>query len=165
MALGGRASEEIFFGKISTGAASDLQNVTQIAYSMVTVYGMNDKIGNVSFYDPSNENTFTKPYSEETGKIIDEEVRKIISDAYKQTIALLMEKKGEVEILAKALLDKEVLHQSDVELLIGKRPFKEEKILHIAEVPEETTEVIDPTITEHVVTETIVVEPNNESAS
>jgi len=136
MALGGRASEEIFFGKISTGAASDLQNVTQIAYSMVTVYGMNDKIGNVSFYDPSQENTFTKPYSEETGKIIDEEVRKIISDAYQQTIALLTDKKAEVEILAKALLDKEVLHQSDVEALIGKRPFKEEKILHLPE-PEE----------------------------
>ena len=136
MALGGRASEEIFFGKISTGAASDLQNVTQIAYSMVTVYGMNDKIGNVSFYDPTQENTFTKPYSEETGKIIDEEVRKIISDAYQQTIALLTDKKAEVEILAKALLDKEVLHQSDVEALIGKRPFKEEKILHLPE-PEE----------------------------
>ena len=136
MALGGRASEEIFFGKISTGAASDLQNVTQIAYSMVTVYGMNDKIGNVSFYDPTQENTFTKPYSEETGKIIDEEVRKIISAAYQQTIALLTDKKAEVEILAKALLDKEVLHQSDVEALIGKRPFKEEKILHLPE-PEE----------------------------
>jgi len=136
MALGGRASEEIFFGKISTGAASDLQNVTQIAYSMVTVYGMNEKIGNVSFYDPTQENTFTKPYSEETGKIIDEEVRKIISDAYQQTIALLTDKKAEVEILAKALLDKEVLHQSDVEALIGKRPFKEEKILHLPE-PEE----------------------------
>ncbi len=141
MALGGRASEEIFFGKISTGAASDLQNVTQIAYSMVTIYGMNDKIGNVSFYDPSQENTFTKPYSEETGKIIDEEVRKIISVAYQQTIDLLTEKKAEVEILAKALLDKEVLHQSDVELLIGKRPFKEERILHIAEVPAATEPV------------------------
>ena len=165
MALGGRASEEIFFGKISTGAASDLQNVTQIAYSMVTVYGMNEKVGNVSFYDPSNENTFTKPYSEETGKIIDEEVRKIISDAYKQTIALLTEKKAEVEILAKALLDKEVLHQSDVELLIGKRPFKEEKILHIIEVPEETTVVLEPTEAEPVVAETPVVESNKESAS
>jgi len=145
MALGGRVSEEIFFGKISTGAASDLQNVTQIAYSMVTVYGMNDKVGNVSFYDPSAENTFTKPYSEETGKIIDEEVRKIISLAYADTKALLIEKKAEVEKLAMALLDKEVLHQSDVEALIGKRPFKEEKILHIAE--EATAEVVaEPTV-------------------
>ena len=158
MALGGRASEEIFFGKISTGAASDLQNVTQIAYSMVTVYGMNEKIGNVSFYDPSQENTFTKPYSEETGKLIDEEVRKIISDAYLQTIALLTEKKAEVEILAKALLDKEVLHQSDVEILIGKRPFKEEKILHIAEAV-----VVEPTpepIADQPVTDTTI-EPTN----
>ena len=147
MALGGRVSEEIFFGKISTGAASDLQNVTQIAYSMVTVYGMNDKVGNVSFYDPSAENTFTKPYSEETGKIIDEEVRKIISSAYADTKALLIEKKAEVEKLAMALLDKEVLHQSDVEALIGKRPFKEEKILHIAE--ETPAEVVaEPTATE-----------------
>jgi cell division protease FtsH len=129
MALGGRASEEIFFGKISTGAASDLQNVTQIAYSMVTIYGMNARVGNVSFYDPSQENTFTKPYSEETGKMIDEEVRKIIEDAYQKTIALLTDKRVEVETLAKALLDKEVLHQSDVEILIGKRPFEEKKLL------------------------------------
>jgi cell division protease FtsH len=129
MALGGRASEQIFFGKISTGAASDLQNVTQIAYSMVTVYGMNKKVGNISFYDPSQENSFTKPYSEETGRMIDEEVRKIIDEAYEKTIALLTEKKEDVEKLAKALLDKEVLHQSDVEELIGKRPFEEKKLL------------------------------------
>lgn len=133
MTLGGRASEEIFFGKISTGAANDLQQITRIAYSMVTVYGMNDKVGNVSFYDPSQESTFTKPYSEETGKMIDEEVRKIIDEAYVRTIKLLSERKEEVEKLAKALLDKEVLHQSDVEELIGKRPFEEKKILEVEE--------------------------------
>jgi cell division protease FtsH len=129
MTLGGRAAEDIFFGKISTGASNDLQQITRIAYSMVTVYGMNDKLGNISFYDPSQENTFTKPYSEETGKIIDEEVRKIINNAYNRTKALLTEKKAEVEKLAKALLDKEVLHQSDVEALIGKRPFEDKKPL------------------------------------
>ncbi len=129
MTLGGRAAEEIFFGKISTGASNDLQQITRIAYSMVTVYGMNDKVGNVSYYDPSQENSFMKPYSEETGKIIDEEVRKIIDNAYSATLSLLREKKEQVEILAKALLEKEVLHKSDVEELIGKRPFKEEKIL------------------------------------
>ena len=75
MTLGGRASEDIFFGKISTGAQNDLQQITRTAYSMVTVYGMSDKIGNVSFYDPSAENSFTKPYSEETSKLIDQEVR------------------------------------------------------------------------------------------
>jgi len=131
MTLGGRASEQIFFGKISTGASNDLQQVTRIAYSMVTVYGMNEKVGNISFYDPSQENTFTKPYSEETGKLIDEEVRRIIDDAYQQTLTLLTEKKAEVEKLAKALLDKEVLVQSDVEVLIGKRPFEEKKILDV----------------------------------
>ena len=129
MTLGGRAAEQIFFGKISTGASNDLQQITRIAYSMVTAYGMNDKVGNVSFYDPSQENTFTKPYSEETGKMIDEEVRAIINEAYQRTIKLLTDKKAEVELLAKELLDKEVLHKSDVEQLIGKRPFEEKKIL------------------------------------
>lgn len=133
MTLGGRAAEEIFFGKISTGAANDLQQITKIAYSMVTAYGMNKKVGNVSFYDPTQENTFTKPFSEETGKIIDEEVRGIIDDAYGRTLKLLTEKKQEVEVLAKELLDKEVLHKSDVEVLIGKRPFEEKKLIEIEE--------------------------------
>ncbi len=131
MTLGGRAAEEIFFGKISTGAANDLQQITRIAYSMVTAYGMNKKVGNVSFYDPSQENTFTKPYSEETGKIIDEEVRGIIDQAYQRTLDLLRERRTEVERLAKELLEKEVLHKSDVETLIGKRPFEEKKILEV----------------------------------
>jgi cell division protease FtsH len=131
MTLGGRAAEEIFFHKISTGASNDLQQITRMAYSMVTVYGMNDKIGNVSFYDPTQENTFTKPFSEETGKIIDEEVRKLIDEAYVRTKNLLIEKKGDVEKLAKELLTKEVLFQSDVETLIGKRPYEEKKLLDV----------------------------------
>jgi cell division protease FtsH len=129
MTLGGRASEDIFFGKISTGAQNDLQQVTRIAYAMVTVYGMNDKVGNVSFYDPQQENTFTKPYSEETSKIIDQEVRKLIDEAYIRTKALLTQRKAEVEKLAEALLEREVLFQSDVEALIGKRPYEEKKPL------------------------------------
>lgn len=129
MTLGGRAAEEIFFGKISTGAQNDLQQITRISYSMVTVYGMNAKVGNVSFYDPAQENQFTKPYSEETGKLIDDEVRKLIDEAYERTKKLLTERKKEVEDLAHALLDKEVLHQSDVEELIGKRPFEDKKVL------------------------------------
>ena len=96
---------------------------------MVTVYGMNDKVGNVSFYDPQQENAFTKPYSEETSKIIDEEVRKLIDEAYERTKALLREKKPQAEKLAEALLEKEVLFQSDVEALIGKRPYEEKKAL------------------------------------
>ena len=129
MTLGGRASEEIFFGKISTGAQNDLQQITRIAYAMVTVYGMNDKIGNISFYDPQQETTFTKPYSDETAKMIDHEVRKLIDDAYIKTKELLSEKRSDVEKLANALLEREVLFQSDVEALIGKRPFEEKKSL------------------------------------
>lgn len=129
MALGGRVSEQIFFGKISTGAGSDLENVTQIAYSMVTVYGMSKKVGNVSFYNPHQDTSFTKPYSEETSKLIDEEVRAIIAECYDKTVALLTEKKEQVEVIAKALLEKEVLFQADVEVLIGKRPFEERKLL------------------------------------
>jgi AFG3 family protein len=136
MTLGGRASEDIFFGKISTGAQNDLQQITRTAYSMVTVYGMNTKVGNVSFYDPSAENSFTKPYSEETSKLIDQEVRKLIDDAYIRTKSLLTEKKAEVELLAEQLLLKEVLFQSDVEKLIGKRPFKETKVLDVDDDPE-----------------------------
>ncbi len=127
MTLGGRASEDIFFSKISTGAQNDLQQITRMAYAMVTVYGMNDKVGNVSFFDPSAEQSFTKPYSEETSKMIDEEVRKLISDAFIRTKKLLLEKRDKVERLAEALLDKEVLFQSDVERLIGKRPYEEKK--------------------------------------
>ncbi|MFC4263246.1 ATP-dependent zinc metalloprotease FtsH [Ferruginibacter yonginensis] len=131
MTLGGRASEDIFFGKISTGASNDLQQITKIAYSMVTMYGMNNKVGNVSYYDPSQENMFTKPYSEETGKMIDSEVRILIENAYVKTKQLLIDKKGDVEKLAKELLVKEVLFKSDVEALIGKRPFEEKKLLDV----------------------------------
>ena len=131
MTLGGRASEDIFFGKISTGAQNDLQQITRIAYAMVTVYGMNDKLGNISFYDPTQEQSFTKPYSEETSKLIDEEVRKLLEVAYERTKDLLREKRADVEKLAEALLDKEVLFQSDVEKLIGRRPFDEKKPLGV----------------------------------
>jgi cell division protease FtsH len=133
MTLGGRASEELNFGKISTGAQNDLQQITRIAYSMVTVYGMNAKVGNVSFFDPQQENSFTKPYSEETSKMIDEEVRKLIDDAFIHTKELLTQKSKEVKILAEALLDKEVLFQSDVEALIGKRPYEEKRALDVTE--------------------------------
>ena len=143
MTLGGRASEDIFFGKIITGASNDLQQITKIAYSMVTMYGMNDKIGNISFYDPTQENYFTKPYSEETGKMIDQEVRKLIDGAYVKTKKLLEEKRGDVEKLAKELLVKEVLFKSDVETLIGKRPFEEKKILDIE--PEDAVSTVPPT--------------------
>ncbi len=129
MTLGGRASEEIFFGKISTGAQNDLQQITRIATAMVTVYGMSDKVGNISYYDPQAENQFQKPYSEETAKMIDNEVRLLIDETYTRTKSLLREKRSEVEKLAEALLEKEVLFQSDVETLIGPRPYEEKKPL------------------------------------
>jgi cell division protease FtsH len=128
MTLGGRASEDIFFGKISTGAQNDLQQVTKLSYAMVTVYGMNDKVGKLSFFDPQQENMFTKPYSDETGKLIDDEVRILVDKAYLRTKNLLTEKRAQVESLALALLDREVLHQQDVEELLGKRPFEEKKL-------------------------------------
>ncbi len=152
MTLGGRAAEEIFFGKISTGAQNDLQQLTRIAYAMTTIYGMNDKIGNISYYDPQQENTFTKPYSEETSKLIDHEVRKLIDDAYTRTKNLLIEKKAQVELLAEALLEKEVLFQSDVELLIGKRPYEEKKLLDVVDLedtPAETKAIATPRIDEN----------------
>ena len=125
MTLGGRAAEEIIFGKISTGALSDLERVTKVAYSIVTVYGMNDKIGNISFYDSKqNDYAFSKPYSDATAKVIDEEVKKIIDDAYGRTKQLLLDKKTELETVARELLEKEIIFQSDLEELIGKRPFE-----------------------------------------
>jgi AFG3 family protein len=140
MTLGGRASEEIFFGKISTGAQNDLQQITRTAYAMVTVYGMNDKVGNISFYDPMQDSTFTKPYSEDTAKLIDDEVRELIDVAYDRTKQLLTDKKDQVEKLANALLEREVLFQSDVESLIGKRPFEDKKPLADAVVSEASTD-------------------------
>lgn len=150
MTLGGRASEEIFFGKISTGAQNDLQQITRIAYAMVTVYGMNSKVGNISFYDPQQDQTFTKPYSEETSKIIDQEVRLLIDTAYDRTKQLLTNKRQQVEKLAEALLEREVLFQSDVESLIGKRPYEEKKPLAVDDDENGTTSHHDGGISEGV---------------
>lgn len=124
MTFGGRAAEEIVFGKISTGALSDLERITKMAYSMVTIYGMNDKIGNISFFDSKqSEYNFNKPYSEATAERIDQEVKKIIDLAYDRTKRLLTEHREYLEIIARELLEKEILFQSDLERLIGKRPF------------------------------------------
>jgi AFG3 family protein len=128
MSLGGRAVEELIFGKISTGALSDLQHVTRLAYAMVSMYGMNEAIGNISFYDPQNENSFSKPFSEETGKMIDDEVRKLVDIAYKRVKQLLVDKTEPVRVIAEELLKKEVLFKDDMERLLGKRPFEEDII-------------------------------------
>ena len=125
MSLGGRAVEELIFGKISTGALSDLQHVTRMAYAMVSMYGMNEVIGNISFYDAQNENSFSKPYSEETGKIIDSEVRKLVESAYVRVKQMLTDKTESVKLIAEELLKKEVLFKDDMERLLGKRPYED----------------------------------------
>ena len=132
MSLGGRAVEELVFGKISTGALSDLQHVTRSAYAMVTMYGMNKIIGNISFYDPQSDNTFSKPYSEETGKIIDDEVRKLVDSAYTRVKQMLWDKIEVVKTIAEELLKKEVLFKDDLERLIGKRLYDDPIIGEIA---------------------------------
>ncbi|KAJ3412367.1 Serine/threonine-protein kinase [Chytridiales sp. JEL 0842] len=126
MTLAGRVSEQIFFNSITTGAQDDLQKVTRMAYAQITTYGMNAKLGNISYGRPDDkENQFTKPYSEETAKMIDEEVRKMISSAYERTVNLLTDKKDAVEKVAKRLLEKEVLGREDMVELLGARPFPE----------------------------------------
>jgi len=124
MTLGGRAAEEIIFGKITTGAQNDLERITKLAYSMVIIYGMNKKVGNLSYYDQNAEYSFNKPYSEETAKVIDEEVKKLIDECYQRTAELLKQKRTELEAIAKELLEKEILYKHDLERLIGKRPFE-----------------------------------------
>ncbi|MBK9716487.1 MAG: ATP-dependent zinc metalloprotease FtsH [Saprospiraceae bacterium] len=126
MTMGGRAAERIIFDKISTGAQSDLDTVTKMGYSMISVFGMNEKVGNVSFYSMAQEN-FQRPYSEETAKLMDEEVRKLIDIQYIRAQNLLVEKRPELDILAAELLKKEVLLRSDVERLIGPSPYHKDK--------------------------------------
>jgi len=122
-ALGGRAAEEIVFGKISTGALSDLEKVTKQAYAMVSIYGLNEKIGNRSYYDSQGDQTFTKPYSEETSRIIDEEVGKLIEGAYQRAKDILQSNYDKLNGLAESLLQNEVIFREDVQRILGERPF------------------------------------------
>ena len=127
-AMGGRAAEKIMFNKISTGALSDLEKVTKQAQAMVTVYGLNAKIGNVSYYDSRGEQSFTKPYSEATARLIDEEVSKVIEQAYTKAQEILNLNKNKLTELAEALLKDEVIFKVDVERILGPRPFDEEEV-------------------------------------
>ncbi|KAJ2079703.1 AAA ATPase afg3 [Coemansia sp. RSA 988] len=125
MTLGGRASEELFFKVITTGASDDLQKVTRMAYAQIVQYGMNKRVGQVNFADPQGNEQYQKPYSEATAELIDVEVRKMISEAYTATLQLLTTKRAEVEKVAQLLLKKEVLGREDMLKLLGQRPFKD----------------------------------------
>ncbi len=142
--LGGRAAEQTIFGNISTGALSDLERVTKQAQAMVTIYGLNDKIGNISYYDSSgqSEHSFGKPYSEQTAKLIDEEISKIIENQYQRALEILAANKDKLDALANKLLEKEVIFREDLEEIFGKRAW-------------------DPELTEHPVSNTHT--PENES--
>jgi AFG3 family protein len=122
--LGGRAAEEITFGEVSSGALDDLEKVTREAYMMVTYFGFNKTIGNISFYDSTGlrDATFQKPYSEETARLIDDEVRKIIADSYQRSKNILTDNKSSLEKIAEMLLEKEVIFKEDLEAVLGKRP-------------------------------------------
>ena len=125
-ALGGRAAEKVIFNKISTGALSDLEKVTRQAKAMVSVYGLNDTLGNITYYDSSGQSdySFSKPYSEETAQVIDKEISKIIEKQYSRAISLLKNSKDKLKQLAERLLEKEVIFKDDLENILGKRPFK-----------------------------------------
>ncbi|WP_430403661.1 ATP-dependent zinc metalloprotease FtsH [Fluviicola sp.] len=131
-ALGGRAAEQLMFGQISTGALSDLEKVTKQAYAMVSIYGLNDRVGNVSFYDSQGRDSFTKPYSEDTARIIDEEASKLIEAQYQRALKILSENKDKLTALADKLLDKEVIFKEDLEEIFGKRLWISEEEVNTA---------------------------------
>ena len=137
--LGGRAAEKVIFNKISTGALSDLEKVTKQARAMVTVYGLNEKVGNITYYDSSGNDSFVKPYSDDTAKTIDTEISSMIEAQYARAIDLLDNNKEKLTILAKLLLEKEVIFKDDLEKVFGKRPFDEVEV----KVEEKIEEIIE----------------------
>jgi cell division protease FtsH len=147
--MGGRAAEKVIFNKISTGALSDLEKVTKQARAMVTVYGLNKEVGNVTYYDSSGNDAFVKPYSEDTAKKIDKEISKMIEAQYARAIQILDENRDKLAILAELLLEKEVIFKDDLEKIFGKRPFDEieEKIIEekVIEEKKETSTVTKST--------------------
>jgi cell division protease FtsH len=178
MTLGGRAAEQIFFGKVSTGAQNDLERITKLAYGMITNYGMSEKVGQVSYNDPTGEYGYQRPYSEKTAELIDSEVREMIDQAYKRTIQLLTEKKEQVEAIAQELLSKEIIFKTDIERLIGSRPFEEDEVSqqvtelnkhrssHVEALPEpetnQTAEVVEEKPTIEAPSENISTEDHSE---
>ncbi|MFZ2431641.1 MAG: peptidase M41, partial [Lutibacter sp.] len=147
--LAGRAAEKLMFDRISTGALNDLEKVTRQARAMVTVYGLNDKIGNITYYDSSGQSdyNFTKPYSEDTAQIIDKEISKIIEEQYQRAIQILSENKDKLTTLAELLLEKEVIFKTDLEIIFGKRAFENDYAELVTELVDE--EIIDETKNEN----------------
>jgi cell division protease FtsH len=144
-ALGGRAAEQLAFGKISTGALSDLEKVTKQAYAMVSIYGLNERVGNISFYDSQGRDSFTKPYSEDTARIIDEEVSKLIESQYQRALQILTENQAQLTELAEQLLATEVIFKEDLERIFGKRQWESDELVEekvIIENTSDTSEVI-----------------------
>ncbi len=142
--LGGRAAEQVTFGNISTGALSDLERVTKQAQAMVTIYGLNDKVGNISYYDSSGqgEYSFGKPYSEETAKVIDGEISKLVEGQYQRALQILTENRDKLNTLAEKLLEKEVIFREDLEEIFGKRAWDPE----LSERPLSTQGNVDPDV-------------------
>ena len=139
--MGGRASEDLFFDKISTGALSDLEKVTKMAYAMVSIYGLSEKVGNISYYDSSGQQSgFTKPYSEDRAQLIDKEVSEILETQYQRAKDILLSNKDKVAILGEGLLENEVIFKDDLIKVFGERKWKsyeEEQLLKMDEASEE----------------------------
>ena len=153
--LGGRAAEQLTFGRISTGALSDLERVTKQAYAMTSIYGLNERVGNISFYDSQGRDAFTKPYSEDTAKVIDEEVSKLIEGQYQRALQLLADNQDKLAQLAERLLTSEVIFKEDLEAIFGKRPWdpiEEEKEMPVQDavvaIEEDTVQDADFTATD-----------------
>ena len=151
-ALGGRAAEELVFSKISTGALSDLEKVTKQAYAMVSIYGLNKRVGNVSFYDSQGRDAFTKPYSDDTAKVIDQEVSMLIESQYQRALKILGEHRDKLEALAEKLLIDEVIFKENLEEIFGKRQWEPAEIVEesqpAVEAPEDTAPTPEDTNTD-----------------
>lgn len=158
-ALGGRAAEQLTFGKISTGALSDLEKITKQAYAMVSIYGLNERVGNISFYDPQGNNSFVKPYSDDTAKVIDDEVSKMVEEQYQRALQLLGDNQDKLTALAEKLLEKEVIFKEDLVEIFGKRPWDKEEtveeviVSHEKEISQEETETSAPEESDNTSTE------------
>ena len=140
--MGGRAAEQVIFGQISTGALSDLEKVTKQAFAMVTYYGLDEEIGNRSFYDSTGQQdySFTKPYSEKTAEVIDQQVSKLVEKAYQEAVSILSNNRDGLTQLANKLIEKEVIFGEDLEDIFGKRPWDKEETTAVKSEEEANTE-------------------------